>query len=598
VNPGSRPQTSIGLVSARASDEPHGIATFHRLPSGEWASTTWLALWEEVRHTAAAFAALGLQRGDKLAIISHTCREWQLAELAAALTGAVVVGVDAHAASEQVRSTLKQAQPAALVIDTPENLAKIDADVQRGLKFALVLDDGAVQMTSGNTHSWRIAMSRADTLPAEPSWTPGPDEPATLIYTSGTTGTPKGIEYAHGQVMAACWAMVDEFPEFEGARVVCWLPMSALFQRMTNLVACANRSITYFVEDPRQIVARLAEIKPTVFTSVPRFYEKVHDGIQEQLFAQAGIRKDLIQAALAAGAEWARLIRAGQRPGVGLRLRHAVLDRLVLRRLRAVMGGEMQWMISGSAAAPVWLLEFFHSIGLPMLEAYGITENPIPIAANRASAYRFGSVGKPFPENLVRLAEDREVLVKGNAMFHHYFGEERIPDRFTADGYYRTGDYGRFDAEGFLYLTGRSAEMIKTSTGRRVAPVAIEGVYRRSRYVDQIVVVGNDRPHLAALVSVNASAVGAALAQGSRSPAAESDIVSSAAMLNLIHQDFDRLGSALARHEQIHAIAILPAPFSIENGELTSSLKPRRDRIEARYSETIDALYAGKGRPS
>src|SRR5687768_3262598 len=196
-------------------------------------------------------------------------------------------------------------------------------------------------------------------------------------------------------------------------------------------------------------MSRVAEVRPTAFASVPRFYEKLHDGIQERLAAQTGVRKRLIQAALAAGTEWSQRVRNGVRPTWALRVRHAVMDHLVLRKLRAVMGGEIKWMITGSAATPVWLLEFFHSLGILVLEAYGVTENPVPVAANRSNAYRFGSVGRPFGLNEVRIADDSEVLVKGPAMFREYRGEGTPLERFTADGYYRTGDYGRFDEDGF-----------------------------------------------------------------------------------------------------------------------------------------------------
>jgi long-chain acyl-CoA synthetase len=284
---------------------------------------------------------------------------------------------------------------------------------------------------------------------------------------------------------------------------------------------------------------------------------------------------------LRTGAEWGSCVRTGMRPAARLRIRHAILDRLVLRRIRAAMGGEIQWMVTGSAAAPVWLLEFFQSIGLLVLEAYGISENPVPIAANRSDAYRFGSVGRPFRLNQVRLSADGEVLVKGPALFRGYVDEGMPANRVTADGFYRTGDYGRLDSDGFLYLIGRGAEILKTSGGRRIAPTAIEGLYRQSRYIDQIVVVGNERPYLAALVTLNV---------GSDKPDPERNVVLQDLVGRVVH-DVAQLGQRLAPHEQIRAVAVLSAPLTVESGELTAGLKLRRDRIEARYAGLIDALY-------
>jgi long-chain acyl-CoA synthetase len=249
-------------------------------------------------------------------------------------------------------------------------------------------------------------------------------------------------------------------------------------------------------------------------------------------------------------------------------------------------------MISGSAAAPLWLLEFFDSIGLPILEAYGVSENPLPVAANRPGAYRFGSVGKPLPPNEVRIGPEGEVLVKGPVMFVGYDGET-ARERFTADHFYRTGDVGYFDADGYLYLTGRASEIIKTSGGRRISPTAIEGVYRQSRYIDQIVVIGNERPYLAALICVNRDAVAAALSAANLAVDAidrtSSDVPTA---FRLIEQELATLGSALSRAEQIRAFAILPEPFRVDTGELTTTLKPRRRQIERRHRETIDELYA------
>ena len=335
--------------------------------------------------------------------------------------------------------------------------------------------------------------------------------------------------------------MVDEFPDLgESNRLMCWLPMAPLFQRMLNLVAFASRSPTYFVENPRDIMARVAEVRPTAFASVPRFYEKLHDGIQERLAAQSGLQRRLVAAALSAGSEVSQCARGGVAPTWSLRMRHAVLNYLVLRRIRSAMGGSMKWMISGSAATPVWLLEFFDSIGLLVLEAYGVTENPVPIAANRSNAHRFGSVGRPFRLNEVRLSDESEVLVRGPAMFREYRGEGRPPERFTSDGFYRTGDQGRFDEDGFLYLTGRVAEMIKTTTGRRISPVAVEAVYSRCEYVDEIVVLGNNRPYLVALVGLNLPAVRKTFG----TPVADQDLLTSAEVHALVQQELVPPGPA------------------------------------------------------
>jgi long-chain acyl-CoA synthetase len=325
-----------------------------------------------------------------------------------------------------------------------------------------------------------------------------------------------------------------------------------------------------------------------LFFSVPRFYEKVHEGIQARLETQTGLRRRIATAALASGREHSTALGSSSGPGWWLRLRYAVLDRLVLQRIRAAFGGNIKWMITGSAAAPVWLLEFFHGIGLPLLEAYGITENPVPIAANRPYAYRFGSVGKPFSINHLRLSADGEVLVKGPALFRGYRGEDTARALFTDDGFYRTGDLGRLDEDGFLFLTGRLAELIKTSTGRRVSPVGIEEIYRRCRYIEHVVVIGNNRPYLTALVTPNAAAIRAALRREDTEAA-----LPSADMLRVIEPEFANLANHLARHEQVRTVRLLPEPLAAENGTLTATLKLRRAVIETRYAALIEEMYRG-----
>jgi len=549
---------------------------------------TWSALWAEVQRTAAGLRGLGLRRGDRLAILARTRHEWQVVEQAAALVGATVVGIDPNAAAEQVGWVLQHAGVSGLVVDTHQQAARVPTPAANQLSWVVAFDADGENGAHGNVHAFGN-IGAATLLPSVVEDV-DEDDTAVLIYTSGTTGAPKGIEYSHKQLMTACRAMLEEFPDLrQPNRFVCWLPMAALFQRMINMVAIASKSSTYFVEDPRELIAHLRDIRPTVFFAVPRFYERLHDGIREQISKAAPLRRWVAKTALAVGHEHAGALREGTNPGWGLSLRHACADRLVLRSIRAVMGGHIKWMITGSAAAPVWMLEFFHDTGLRLLEAYGITENPVPVAANRPDAFRLGSVGKPFAMNDVRLSEEGEVLVKGPAMFRGYVGETAA-ECFTSDGYYRTGDLGRFDTDGFLFLTGRVAEIIKTSGGRRISPTAIEQIYRQSRYVDQLVVIGNNRPFLTALVTINSSAVRDVVTEAGIG-ATSADLSSFRGVTDLLASDFQALHTQVARHERIRAFRILPEALSVENGTLTATLKLRRDSIESRYAAVIDEMY-------
>lgn len=580
-----QPATIPELLVRRAAEDPHRPAFFRRLAPGRWVPSTRRQLAGEVGRLAATFYRLGLRPGAKLAILAPCCPEWMIGELAALHLGAVVVGVDPHAPAEQIEFALRHAQVRSLVVYDSLLAAKVPPAVLAEMDFYVLMHGEAA---SENGHSWErlVAVPVPETPPAVPT----PHDPATLIYTSGTTGRPKAILFRHQQLMAACRAIANAFPELgPNDTVLAWLPMAHLFQRMINLVALQRGATIYFAPDPREIAACLAEVRPTAFVGVPRFFERVYETINHRIAAMPRMAQGLVRWALAIGNQWAHATRHGRRPSIGLRLRHSVADRLVLRRLRKFLGGRVRFLLTGSAPTPLGVLEFFHALGLVLLEAYGVSENAIPMAANRPSAYRFGSVGRPLEENGIRLAEDGEILVRSLGLFSGYFREEETRELFTADGYYRTGDLGRFDAEGFLYLTGRKSDLIKTSTGRRIAPARIEAIYAQSPLIDQVVVVGNGRKHLVGLVVPNLASLRRRL-PGLRSLPPE-QLPTSAEVRALLAAEIETLGQQLAPHERIVRFAILPEPFSVQRGEITPTLKLRRDRIAHKYATLIEQLY-------
>lgn len=538
------PQTIPLLLAGRAGGTPDAVACYHRGPHGVWVPSAWRELAADVRRTAASLRAAGVRKGDRVAVTGRTGREWWLTELAILSAGAVVVGIDPHAPREQAAFVLGHAGARFLVADTQQNLERIPAEARGGLAAVAV---------------WGGAAGRGDA----PAWetpdryeVPGPtvgsaEEPsgadtATLVYTAGTTGTSKGIAYTHRHLLAACRAVTGTYPQLRaGDTTVCWLPMAHLFQRMLNLWAVAAGMTTYFVDDPRSVADSLRSVRPSFFAAVPRFYEK---------FAQN--------------------LRSHPDPASAA---------------RDSTGGNVKFMLTGTAPLPRWVGEFLHSAGLLVLEAYGVTEDTIPLAANRVDACRFGSVGRPCAGNELRLdPADGEVLVRGEGVFDGYYKEEvRPPHLFTADGFYRTGDLGAWDADGFLYLVGRKAEVIKTSTGRRVSPARVEAVYAQSPYIDHVVVFGHGRAELVALVTLKADAAEAAL----RADPTASGTGRADAVRELIRGELHRLGRALPAFERVRRFDVLPEPLSVETGELTPTLKLYRGVIAARHAARIEGLY-------
>lgn len=576
----SAPATVFDWYRRRAELTPTTPA-FHSFVAGRWSPIDWSAFVRTTERYSARLAALGLGSGARLGVMAPTGLDWELMQLAALGCGAAVVGLDAHDRPERLGDILAVAAPTALVVGEADTYLRLPASATAGLRFVLCLNDDAPPPDCRLRWIRRQEFETVEPAAAPPA--PDPDALAAIVFTSGSTGAPKGIAYTHAQVCLAVTGILAAFPDIgERDRLVCWLPLSNLFQRMINYCAAARGAQTYFVADPRQIMAALPQIRPHIFIAVPRFFEKLHDGIERSVAQRSLPARALFRWALRAGDAAARARRARRDPGFGVVSSAALADRLVLRRLRDALGGEIRFMVSGSAPFPRWLLERFHALGMLVLEAYGISENVVPIAINRPDDYAFGSVGRIVPGNEVRIAEDGEVLVRGAGVFAGYLGApETAETPLDAEGFLHTGDLGAFDDAGYLRLSGRKSEIFKTSTGRKIAPTAVEERLKVISGLDHVVVFGAGRKAIVALVTPAPE-----LLEELRDDTAWRTWAQNVARraLELTARDLAYLRPAgLLAHR---------AALSIEGGELTSNLKLRRKTIEARYGAALDALFA------
>ena len=565
--------TVLEFLKDQARRNPDKPAIFSRAESGQWSSVSWGEVWARVIALSAEFKARGLAPGDRLAIIAANGLEWELTHFAALAAGAIVIGLDAHDTSERLSKVLKNAAVNVLVIGNDKILARLSSAAENA-KFVVCFSLPSGAALSPHIIAWdNISRPIPIESMADPVF-PKKDDPATLIYTSGTTGEPKGILYTHGQLALACAAIIATLPASRpDARFICWLPLSNLFQRVMNLCGVASGAALYMVADPLKVMDFVPEIEPDVFIGVPRFYEKLATGVKAKLAAETGIKASIARSALAIGKRYADAKKSGNAPSALLQFQHAIADRLLLRRLRGLLGNRLQYLISGSAPIPVWILELFESFGCLVLEAYGLSENILPIAMNTPSAYRFGSVGKVMAQNEIKIGEDGELLVRGGGMFNGYYGDPGSFERVSTDGFYHTGDFGKFDDGGFLKLTGRKSEIIKTSAGRRIALPAIEAVLRELSWIDHAVVIGSGRKCLAALVTLDPQ-------RGNKNDVA-----------NMRNEITAHIRARLSRHEQPAAALVLARPFSIDGGELTPNLKLRRGEIENKYRSGIEGLF-------
>lgn len=565
-------QTLPQRLSARAQETPEATAYLHPDLSGRWQQITWQEVAQKVEALAAQLTLLGLRPGDRVAIMLPTSPLWDYCQLATLSCGGVVVGLDAHDAPSNLQHILALTRPRAIVVPDTEKLEFIQ-QLWTTADIAIIADEAP----QSRAHSL-LALLDGAPEGIEPPPPPGPDDTATVVFTSGSTGLPKGIPYSHRQIILACDALTAHFPSVRGeARLVCWLPLSNLFQRILNLFAISTGAQTFFVDKPDQIIRLLPEIKPTLFVGVPRFFEKLHAGIVTEIDRQPRPIRLLVHTAWMVGQRVADARRAGRRPPAWCRALHPLTDRL-LARVRALMGPQLMFMASGSAPLPPWLMERFHGLGWLVLEAYGASENVVPIAINTPEAYRFGSVGRPLPGSELRIADDGELLVCGPGVFSGYLGEAASCAVLDSEHFLHTGDFAHIDDDGYLWLRGRKSEVFKTSTGRRITPVPIEAELKKIDYVEHAIIAGRDRPYPVALLTIDRQHP---LACQIGDSATLKRIGADAAVACRRFPDYQRPG----------AIIVSSQPFSILGGELTANLKVRRQPIEYRFAAQIEHAY-------
>lgn len=552
------------LLARRVAQTPAAHAFACVDPGRPAAPVSWEEFAAATRRLAGALQALGLRAGDRFAILLMPCVEWELLHHAALSIGAVVVGLDAHDLPERLASMVEAADIVAFAVPHVQVLRALGPDRLRKLRFVIDVS-GEGSLPEGKKISWNELESMGVAY-AGPG--PGPGDMATIVFTSGTTGEPKAIPYRHEQMCEVIHTIGHSF-SFIGAdgRLLCWLPLSNLFQRMVNLVGLRNGATTYLLSDPRNVMAAVQTATPDIFIGVPRFFEKLYDGIRERIAEQPAWQGRLVDSAWDLGRKVSQLRLEGKPVPSVMRAIHGLADALVLRRIRSVMGNRLQLMVTGSAPTPMPLLREFHALGWLVLEAYGLSENIMPMAMNLLDGHRLGSVGRPFGGNQIRIDPEGGIQVRSACLAAPAGGLPGTPvDR---EGYYDTGDLGSLDEAGYLTLTGRRNEMFKTSTGRRVSPHPAEAALRQVRGVEQAILIGAGRK-----VPVALCWAGSYLGGG---PDLEKQLV--------------RAANQVAPHERPQAIGVIDTPFTIETGELTPNLKLRRAEIERLRADAIERVY-------
>ena len=559
-----------------------------------------------VRDQSLGLGTLGIEAGDRVAILSDSRPEWMMADLAILTLGGVTVPIYPTLPPSQVRYILADSNASAIVAANEEQAAKVRAvwDDLPGLR-TLVVMDGPVEGAGGDDGTGRETLS-LEALAArghqhlitgdgvglrykETALAIEPDQLATIIYTSGTTGEPKGVMLTHRNVASNMIDSAGVVILNEEDVTLSFLPLSHAFERLVNYLNLWRGVTITFAESLDTIAPNMQLVRPTVMTGVPRVYEKLHARIFEAVASAPPIRRKLFHWAVGVGAARARAQMAGKPVPLGTALQFPLADRLVLSKIRGRLGGRIRILVSGSAPLMVPVAEFLFAIGAPVLEGYGLTETSPTVSVNPLEKPRLGTVGPAIPNVEIRIAGDGEVLVRGPNVMQGYYNKPEATNEVIRDGWFHTGDLGSLDDDGYLTITGRKKELIVTAGGKNIPPAPIEAALKRSPLVAEAVLIGDRRPYCAALLIPDFPAVAARL---STDDASHEALVERPEVVQLFDDVVADVNADLAPHEQVKRFALLPAEFTIATGELTPTLKVKRNIVSDRWANAIERLYA------
>jgi long-chain acyl-CoA synthetase len=566
---------------------PDRPAVAHRVGDRfvEW-STRQFA--DEVGAVAKGLIALGINAGDKVCIYSGTRLEWTVLDYAIWAAGATTVPIYETSSAEQVEWIVSDSSAVAIFIETAELKATWDSVAGNlpGCEHAFVIDDGGLEQVkqAGSEITDEAMRARADAVTGS--------DLATIVYTSGTTGRPKGCVLTHSNFVWDCSQVEAAISVFRGGeRTLLFLPLAHIFARIIQ-TSCLRAGVTLgFSTGIPQLVEELGIFKPTFLLAVPRVFEKVYNGARQK--AEAGGKGNIFDKAAHVAEQYSREQATGS-IGFGTKIKHALFDRLVYGKLRDAMGGNVRYAVSGGAALGERLGHFFNGIGVTILEGYGLTETTAGACLNRPDAFKIGTVGKPIPGSSVRIAEDGEILLKGGNIFEGYYNnDEATREVLTDDGWFHTGDLGSLDGEGYLKITGRKKEIIVTAGGKNVAPAVLEDRMRAHALVSQSMVVGDDQPFIAALITIDPEAFAVWAEANGKAGKSVADLTDDADLRAEIQKAVDEANQAVSKAESIRTFRILPEDFEV-GVELSQKMSVKRHVVSEKYGDVIEDIYSGQ----
>jgi len=574
------------LITERAWFEPERVVVSRPLGDG-WQAVTAKEYEAEIRSVAKGLIASGISFGDRVAIMAKTRYEWTVLDFAIWYAGAVPVPIYETSSAEQVDWILSDSAAVAIIVETPALVDLVKPVMPATCKNIWNITDNALAtlITAGKSITDDEISKRREALK--------PETLATLIYTSGTTGKPKGVHLTHGNFLSECGNVVNGASDLflkPGGSTLLFLPVAHVFGRMVQIGAITAGLHLAHCSDITKLPADLGTFKPTFVLAVPRIFEKIFNGAEAK--AEAAGKGKIFHKAVEIAVAYS-VAMDGKRISPLLKLQHGLFDKLVYSKIRAGLGGRVEAAISGGAPLGERLGHFYRGAGIRVLEGYGLTETTAGATLNLTWAHKVGSVGKPIPGTTIKIADDGEVLIKGPIVMKGYWQNDGAnAEVFTNDNYFRSGDLGKLDEEGYLYITGRKKELIVTAGGKNVAPAVLEDRLRANPLISQCMVVGDNKPFIAALVTLDPDAIKPWAVANKKEGASIADLTKDPTLLAVIQTAVDEANKAVSRAESIRKFTVLPVDFTIPGGQLTAKLSVKRHVVAQQFAREIDELFA------
>ncbi len=586
-------KTIADLMPVAVGEHGSRRAVLYKDGSG-WSSKTYSEVGEIVRDLALGLMDLGVERGDKVAILANTRPEWSYFDFAALTAGATVVPIYQTNSPEECRYVLENSDSKVVIVEDSEQLQKVRAvrDSLPKLEHVILMEGAGDDALTSPALAERGRARNASEW--EERWSSvTPDDICTFIYTSGTTGPPKGCVISHGNYRAMLDMVLEVGVLGDEELTYLYLPLAHSFALLIQFGTVAlGATVAYWERDPLKIIPNLAEVKPTYFPSVPRIFEKIYTAATAKAEKAGGVQKAIFDWAVSVGTRYREAEREGRSIWPPLRIQHEIADRLVLSNVRNLFGGHLKLAVTGAAPINPEILRFFDAAGVLVVEGWGMTETSTAATISTPEAFKFGTVGKPFPGCEVKIADDGEILVRGPNVFQGYYKNDEATRETLVDGWLYTGDIGEIDPEGYVKITGRKKDIIITAGGKNITPANLEAEIKQHPLVSQCVVIGDRRPYLVALVTLDPEEA-VKFAKENGLPEDPEQLASDDQIRNAISDHIEKINQNFARVEQVKKFKILPRDLSQEGGELTPTMKVKRNVVADKYDGEVEELYAG-----